>query len=136
MIATRRLSEFFAQLADKDVDDFKLGLVYSCVKVVKEHFLCQGSSFAQAEQLKNAIFLAGEVHWMIVDGDLASIEIDHQLADMNSRFAVALGMASDRPNARGQLAVIERIGQQIIIAKAEIADFGIELGELKGSKPE
>ena len=129
MFATRRLGQLFAQLADKDVDDFKLGLVHSCVKVVKKHFLCQRSAFAQAEQLENAIFLAGEMHWMIVDGDLASVEIDHQLADLDSRSAVALRMASDRPNARGQLALIERIGQQIIVAKAEIPDFGIELGE-------
>jgi len=39
VVATRRLGELFAKLADEDVDDFDLGLVHPAVEMVQEHLL-------------------------------------------------------------------------------------------------
>ena len=45
--AIARVGEFFAQLADENVDDLQLRLVHAAVEMVEKHFLCQGSSLAQ-----------------------------------------------------------------------------------------
>src|SRR5262249_17191589 len=44
VLAARCTSEFFPQLADKDVDDLHLWLVHTAVEIAQEHFLGQGRS--------------------------------------------------------------------------------------------
>src|SRR5258708_3783522 len=68
--------QLLAQLADEDVDDLQLRLVHAAVEVVEEHFLGERGALAQAEQLENAIFLAGAVERLALDLDHAAIEID------------------------------------------------------------
>jgi hypothetical protein len=46
---------------------------------------------AQAKKLKDAVFLWGQVHRLVVDRDDAGIEIDGQLAGADRRFRVAFG---------------------------------------------
>src|SRR5215510_13992973 len=48
VLAARCTSEFFPQLADKDVDDLHLWLVHTAVKIAQEHFLGQGRSLCNA----------------------------------------------------------------------------------------
>jgi len=43
------LGKFLAERANQNINDFRLGLVYSSVKVVEKHSLCQDRSFPQAE---------------------------------------------------------------------------------------
>ena len=59
---------------------------------------------------------------MILDGHLPGGEIDDELTYPDRRFAVtALGTAGgDRLNARDQLPGIERLGQEVIRAKARL----------------
>ena len=61
VFATRRLGELFAEIADKDIDDFKLGLVHPAIEMVQEHLLCYRRTLAQAEQFENAVFFAGQM---------------------------------------------------------------------------
>jgi hypothetical protein len=46
MNSARRPRYFFAQLANKDVDDLGLGFVQPAVEMVEEHFLRQGGALA------------------------------------------------------------------------------------------
>src|SRR6516225_7266434 len=47
VLAARCTSEFFSQLADKDVDDLHLWFVHTAVEIAQEHFLGQRRSPAQ-----------------------------------------------------------------------------------------
>ena len=98
VIAACRMGEFLAQLTDKDVDDFALGLVHSPVEVVQKHLFRNGGAFVTAKQLENPILLAGQVHRLIVDRDNSGIEINGQLTRPGRRFAVAFGEPNDRLN--------------------------------------
>jgi len=129
VIAARCLGQLLAQLANKDVDDFDLGLVHSAVEMVEKHFLCQRRALAQSEQFEDPVFLAGEVHGVIVDRDLSGVEIDDQLAGPHHRFTVALGAAGDCLNARDHLPVIKKVAEHITVTKAETFDPVVELGE-------
>src|SRR4051794_24744 len=83
VIAACRMPEFLAQLADKDVDDFELGLVHSPVEVVQEHFFRNGGAFVTAKQLENRILLASQVHRLIIDRDEACVQVDKQSARLD-----------------------------------------------------
>ena len=61
------LGNFFAERANQNINDFRLRLVYSSVKVAEKHLLAQDRSFPQAEYLKDAVFLRGQVHGPIID---------------------------------------------------------------------
>src|SRR5262249_33750086 len=39
MVSASRLSEFFAQLADKDIDDLELGFPHPAVEMLEKHLL-------------------------------------------------------------------------------------------------
>ena len=80
VIAACRMREFLAQLTDKDVDDFELGLVHSPVEVVQKHLFRNGGAFVTAKQLENPILLAGQVHRLVIDRDGAGVEVDDQPA--------------------------------------------------------
>jgi hypothetical protein len=59
VFATGRLDEFFAKLAEEDIDDFELGLVHPGIEMVEEHLFRYGSPLAKAEQLKDAVLVIG-----------------------------------------------------------------------------
>ena len=67
MASASRLGELLTELANKDVNDLKLGLVHSAIEMVEEHLLGQSRALAQAEQLKNTVLLAGQVNRLIID---------------------------------------------------------------------
>src|SRR5205085_6856703 len=50
ILAARCASEFFSQLADKDVDDLHLWLIHPAVEIAQEHFLAQRRSLAQRQE--------------------------------------------------------------------------------------
>src|SRR5690348_17343983 len=47
MASASRLGELLTQLANKDVNDLKLGLVHSAIEMVEEHLLGQSRALAQ-----------------------------------------------------------------------------------------
>jgi len=98
VIAAGRLGEFFAQLAEENIDDLQLRLVRSVIETVKKHFLREDGTLAQAEELEDGVLRAGHMHWLVVDRDNPGIEIDGQLACPDRRFRVALERADDRLN--------------------------------------
>src|SRR6516225_124890 len=58
--------KFFAQAANKNVNDFRLRLVHPTVNVTEKHPPRQNASFTQAEQLEDAILLRGQAYWSVV----------------------------------------------------------------------
>src|SRR6185437_1198831 len=131
IVAARRLRQLLAQLADEHVDDLELGLVHAAIEMIEEHLFGQRRAFAQAEQLENAVFLAGQIHRMALDLDGAAVEVDRELAGADERFRMALGAANDRLDARDQLAAVEGLGQEVVGAKAQALDLVIELGKAR-----
>jgi len=109
VIAARRLSELFAQLADENINDLELGLVRSAIEVVEKHFPRDDGTLSQGEEFEDSVLLAGHVHRLVVDEDNPRIEIDGQLASPNRRFRVALGRADDRLN--GSCVICFELGQ-------------------------
>jgi hypothetical protein len=97
VIAARCLGELFAQLAEEYIDDLDLRLVHSVIEAVKEHFLSEDGTLAQAEEFEDGILRAGHVHWLVIDRDNPGFEIDGQLACPDPRFR-ALKRADDRLN--------------------------------------
>ena len=77
MTSARRLSKFFPELANKDVNDLDLGLVHPAVEVIEDHLLRQGRTLAEAEQFQDAVFLAAQVHRVVIDQDDALIQVHH-----------------------------------------------------------
>jgi len=49
MLARCCRCNFLAQLTDKHVNNFKLGLIHSAVEVVEEHFFCERCAFTQRQ---------------------------------------------------------------------------------------
>jgi len=103
------LGEFFAQLADENINDLLLGLVRSAIEVVEKHFPRDDDTLSQGEEFEDRVFLAGQVHRLVVDKDNSGIEIDDQLACPNRRFRVALRGADDRLN--GSCVICFELGQ-------------------------
>jgi hypothetical protein len=62
MISTGRPGEFFAQMADKDINDFEPGFLYPAVEVLEKHLLGYDRALLPGKQLKQVIFLARQVH--------------------------------------------------------------------------
>ncbi len=93
------VGELLAQLADEDVDDLQLGLVHAAIEVVEEHFLGEGGSLAEREQLQHLVFLARQMHALAADFDRLGVEVDDEVAGLDHRLGVALGAAHDRMDA-------------------------------------
>src|ERR1700759_3446686 len=53
--------ELLSELADEDVDDLQLRLVHAAIEMVEKHLLGQRRALAQAQQLEDAVFLAGQM---------------------------------------------------------------------------
>jgi len=47
--------------------------------MVEEHFLGQGGSLAEREQLQHLVFLARQMHALAADLDRLGVEIDHEM---------------------------------------------------------
>jgi hypothetical protein len=115
--------QLLAQLADEDVDDLQLGLVHAAVEVVEEHFLGEGGSLAEREQLQHLVFLARQVHALAADFDGLGVEVDDEIAGLDDRLGVTLGTAHDRMDAGNQFVLVERLGHVVIGADAEALDL-------------
>ena len=81
------LFDLFAQLADEHVNDLQLRFVHATIKVVEEHFLGQCRAFAQRQQLKHLVFLAGEMNGLSVDLHGLGVKIDRQQAGIERWIA-------------------------------------------------
>jgi hypothetical protein len=79
MLAAGSLNELFTQAAHKDVDDLELGFLHPAIEMVEEHLLGQSLALVPAQQLEDAIFLAGQMRRSAFDLDLAGAEIDDEL---------------------------------------------------------
>jgi hypothetical protein len=90
VLATRRVGQLLAQLADEDVDDLELGLVLDLV------------------------LLPGEVHAGTANLDRLGVEVDDEVAGLNHRLGVALGAAHDGVDAGNQLVFVERLDHVIV----------------------
>src|SRR6185437_6210084 len=108
-------------------DDLELRLVHAAIKVVEEHLLGERRALAQAQQLEDAVFLAGEVEGLALDLDDAAVEVDEQLAGADDRFRMPLGAPHDRLDAGDQLAPVEGLGEEVVGAEAEPLDLVVEL---------
>ena len=80
VITARRLGELFAQLADENINDLKLGLAHSAIEVLEKHFPRDDGILLQGEEFEDGVLLAGQLHRLVVDRDNSCIEIDGQLA--------------------------------------------------------
>ena len=127
VVALGGLRQLLAQLADEDVDDLQFRLVHAAVEMVQEHLLGQRGALAQAQQFKNAVFLARQVQRRIVDFDRAGIQVDRQTAGPDHAVGMAFAAADDGLDARDQLALVEGLGQIIVGADAQSLDLVVQL---------
>src|SRR5213595_2661035 len=123
------IRELLAQLADEDVDDLQLGLVHAAIEMVEEHFLGEGSSLAEREQLQHLVFLARQMHALAADLDRLGVELDDEIAGLNDRLGVALGTAHDGVDAGDQFVLVEGLGHVVVGADAETLDLVLDAGE-------
>jgi hypothetical protein len=100
LVATRRPGEFFAKLADEDVNDFELGFssrrfgaCHPAVQMVQEHLLRYCRTLAQAEQFENAVFFVGQMHLLAVYRDNPGVKIDDEVPGSDCRSASRCGTA-------------------------------------------
>src|SRR5262247_3438826 len=78
VLAARCTSEFFSELADKDVDDLHLWLVHSAVEIAQEHFLSQRRSLAQRQEFQHLVLFASKMHARTVDLDCLLSRLTHR----------------------------------------------------------
>src|SRR5216684_1394938 len=123
------VGELLAQLADEDVDDLQFGLIHAAIEMVEEHFLGQGGTLAEREQLQHLVFLAGQMDALASDLDGLGVEIDHEIAGLDHRLGVALGTTHDGMDTGDQLVLVERLGHVIVGADAETLDLVLDTGE-------
>src|SRR5262249_1049349 len=76
VLAARCTSEFFSELAYKNVDYLHLWLVPTAVEIAQEHFLSQRRSLAQRQEFQHLVLFARKMHARTVDLDCLTIEID------------------------------------------------------------
>src|SRR5262249_15042355 len=107
VLAAGRLAQLLPELADEDVDDLELGLVHAAVEMIEEHLLGERGALPEAQELEDAVFLAGEAERRAVDLDGPAIQVDQELAGADHRFRMTLGAAHDRLDARDQLPAVE-----------------------------
>ena len=88
MTAASRPSEFFAQLANHNVDGFEFGLVDASIELAEKALPCHRGTLAQAEQFEDCVFTVGQVDWLIVDSGGSGIEVDHEPAGPDRRLRV------------------------------------------------
>src|SRR5215469_13391001 len=86
MISPARPSELFAQLADKDVDDFEVRSVHAAIEMVAEHILRQDSALVQAKQLENAVLLTCHLNRLPVYRDDTLLQVYHEFTQADRRY--------------------------------------------------
>src|SRR5882757_7577306 len=123
------IRELLAQLADEDVDDLQLGLVHAAIEMVEEHFLGEGGSLAEREQLQHLVFLARQINALAADLERLGVEFAHEIAGLDYRLGVALGTADDRVDAGDQFVLVEGFGHVVVGADAETLDLVLDAGE-------
>jgi hypothetical protein len=68
--------------------------------MIEEHLLSQRHASTQAQEFKDLVLLACEVHGSPVHFRHLGFEINDQIADLNGRLGVALRAANDGVDAR------------------------------------
>ena len=91
--AAAGVAQLLAQLAYEHVDDLEFGFVHAAIEVVEEHVFGKRGALAQRQELKQRIFLAGEVDRRTVDFDSLGLEVYRQLARVDDRLRVPFGTA-------------------------------------------
>ena len=81
VFAAGGVGQFFAQIAEEDVNDFNLRPVAATVKVVQDHFLGQCHALAQTQKFENLILLAGEVHVCAVPERTGDLETSYHVEE-------------------------------------------------------
>src|SRR5262245_15535473 len=97
--------------------------------MVEEHFLGEGGSLAEREQLQHLVFLARQVHALAADLDRLGVEIDHEVAGLDDRLGVTLGTAHDRVDTGNQFILVEGLGHVVVGTDAETLDLVLDAGE-------
>jgi hypothetical protein len=64
--------------------------------MVEKHLLGYHGVLAQAEQLEDAVFLAGQRHWLVTYRKDAGLEVDDKVASSDCRLSVGRGTAYPR----------------------------------------
>src|SRR6516162_1627752 len=57
MVSASRRGDFFAQVANKDINDLELGFFFPAVEVLEKHLFGYDRTLVPAEHLEQAIFL-------------------------------------------------------------------------------
>ena len=81
VFAAGGVGQFFAQIAEEDVNDFNLRPVAATVKVVQDHFLGQCHALAQTQKFENLILLASEVHVCAVPERTGDLETSYHVEE-------------------------------------------------------
>jgi hypothetical protein len=67
VFTTGGLSEFFTQLTDDNIYEFKPRLVPATLEMVEEHFLFQVCAFAKAQKFKHLIFFTCQIDRVAIE---------------------------------------------------------------------
>src|SRR6516162_4337144 len=129
MVPSGGLGELFPEVINKGVDKPDLGFILPTIKVIEKHLLGQCGALAQTEELEDAVFLAGQARWLVLDPNDAAVEIDDKLAGPD--HGVALWAAHLRLDACDKLTTLEGLDQKVVGAKTESLDLVIEFRDVR-----
>ena len=82
--------------------------------------MVRGRALSQREQFEHLIFLAREMDPGAGDLDGLLIEIDDEVTGRDDGLGMALRSTNDGVNAGDELVLVERLGQIIIGAEAQV----------------
>src|SRR5437588_9003134 len=128
VILAARFRQLPAELVHKNAQ-LELGFVLIPIEVIEEHLFGQHRSLTHAQQFEERILLAGQPDWLTLDHDRAVIEVQQQFAGADRRLRQALRTTHDRADAGDQLAMLKRLCQEIVGAKAEPLDLVVQLAQ-------
>ena len=121
--------QLLAQLADEHVDDLHLRLVHAAIEMIEERLLGQHHPLAQHQQFEDRVFLAGQMHRLVVHRHLVAVQVEQQRADAQCRLAVPLAAPHDSLHPRQQFRLVERLGDEVVGTKAETLHLDLWPGQ-------
>ena len=98
VFALRSGCELFAKLTDKDVNDLQFRLVHATVKMVEEHFFCEGCALTKGKKFQHLVLFSSQVNTVVTDFNSFSVKIDLDVACCDDGLAVPLRTADNCMN--------------------------------------
>ncbi len=95
--------------------------------MVEEHLLGERRTFAQAEQLKHLVFLAGEMDALALNLDRLGIQVHDDIAGTDDRFGMALGAANNGRDAGDQFVLVKGLCEIVVGAVTEGFDLRLDV---------